>query len=140
MQPVITSIRSILLVDDDQDDYFLFSEALKKTRLSISLCYSSNFLEAVAYLTTELPDIIFLDLNMPFKNGLDALTDLKAEENFRSIPVVIFSSSTYSRDVKVAYERGAALYFTKPSSFEALEAALAQILLKDWQKPALITA
>src|SRR5687768_14853107 len=118
MQPATTSIKTILLVDDDQDDYFLFGEALKKTGLSVSLSYSSNFLEAIAYLTTQLPDIIFLDLNMPFKNGLDALSDLQAEENFRSIPVVIFSSSTYSRDIKIAYERGAALYFTKPSSFD----------------------
>jgi CheY-like chemotaxis protein len=140
MQLATTSIKSILLVDDDQDDYFLFGEALKKTGLSVSLSYSSNFLEAVAYLTTQLPDIIFLDLNMPFKNGLDALSDLQAEENFRSIPVVIFSSSTYSRDIKIAYERGAALYFTKPSSFDTLAAALEQILLKSWQKPALITA
>jgi CheY-like chemotaxis protein len=140
MQPGTTSIKSILLVDDDQDDYYLFNEALKKTAFPVSISHSSNFLEAVAYLTTQLPDIIFLDLNMPFKNGLDALTDLKAEANFRSVPVVIFSSSTYSRDIKVAYERGAALYFTKPSSFETLAAALEQILLKNWQKPALITA
>lgn len=140
MQLTSTSIKSILLVDDDQDDYYLFGEALKKTGFSISLSYSSNFLEAVAYLTTQLPDIIFLDLNMPFKNGLDALIDLKAEGNFRSIPVVIFSSSTYSRDIKIAYERGAALYFTKPSSFDTLAAALEQILLKNWQKPELITA
>lgn len=134
------TIKSILLVDDDQDDYYLFNEALQKIGLPVSLSHSSNFLEAIAHLTTELPDIIFLDLNMPFKNGLDALTDLKADESFRSIPVVIFSSSTYAREIKLAYERGAALYFTKPTSFDDLMLALHQILAKNWQKPDFITA
>ena len=140
MQAHFNSIKSILLIDDDQDDYFLFDEALKNSGLNISLFHTSNFLEAVAHLTTRLPGIIFLDLNMPFKNGLDALIDLKADDIFRSVPVVIFSSSTYSRDIKLAYERGAALYFTKPSSFEDLVLALSQILSKDWQKPASVTA
>ena len=133
-------IKSILLIDDDQDDYYLFSEALKKTGFPAPLSYSSNFIEAVAYLTNDIPDLIFLDLNMPFKSGLDALIDLKTEESFRSIPVVIFSSSTYSRDIKLAYERGAALYFTKPSSFEILVESLQQILEKNWKEPALITS
>lgn len=140
MQAVISSVESILLIDDDQDDYYLFDEALKKSGLNVPLSYSSNFIEAVAHLTTQLPGIIFLDLNMPFKSGLDALVDLKSDESFRFIPIVIFSSSSYHRDINLAYERGAALYFTKPSSFENLMLALQQILSKNWEKPALITS
>jgi CheY-like chemotaxis protein len=137
---VTTSIKTILLIDDDQDDCYLFTDAIKKSFPSISVAQANNFIEGIAYLTSATPDIIFLDLNMPFKNGLDALSELKSDESFRNIPVVIFSSSNYTRDVKTGYERGAALYFTKPSSFESLLLALQQILSKDWGKPAAITA
>lgn len=133
-------IKNILLIDDDQDDCYLFTDAVKKSFPSISVTIANDFIEGMVSLTTNKPDIIFLDLNMPFKNGLDALTELKSDEAFQNIPVVIFSSSDYARDIKIGYERGAALYFSKPSSFEDLLLALQQILKKDWSKPAAITA
>jgi CheY-like chemotaxis protein len=135
-----TSLNTILLVDDDQDDCYLFTDAIKKIFPAVNLVCTNNFIEAIAYLTSEKPDIIFLDLNMPFKNGIESLTELKADLNFKSIPVVVFSNSDYPKDIKLSYEKGAALYFTKPSSFDDLMLGLQQILNKDWNRPAVITA
>lgn len=135
-----TALSTILLIDDDQDDCYLFTDAVKKIFPSVVVVCTNNFLEAIAYLTSEKPQLIFLDLNMPFKNGLDALLEIKTQEDLRSIPIVVFSNSDYPKDIKLAYERGAALYFTKPPSFEDLSIGLQQILSKDWSRPAIITA
>ena len=70
----ITSPNTILLIEDDQDDCYLFTDAVKKIFPSITITNANNFLEAVAHLTLSHPDIIFLDLNMPFKNGIESLT------------------------------------------------------------------
>lgn len=134
------AIKNILLIDDDQDDYFLFGEAIKKTTFSLAITHVPNFIEAMAYLFSRIPDLIFLDLNMPFKKGLDALLELKLNKSLQHIPVVIYSSSGYIRDIKTAYERGAALYFIKPSSFEELILSLTQIINKNWNDPKAITA
>jgi CheY-like chemotaxis protein len=136
----ITSISTILLIDDDQDDCYLFTDAIKNFLPNINLVTVNNFLEAIAYLTSEQPDIIFLDLNMPFKSGIESLAELKADQNFKTIPIVVFSNSDYPKDIKLSYEKGAALYFTKPSSFDDLLVGLQQILNKDWTRPAIITA
>jgi CheY-like chemotaxis protein len=136
----MSTVNNILLVDDDEDDCYLFTFAAKKVIPFCSLTCTNNFLEAVSFLTTATPDIIFLDLNMPFKKGLDCLSELKRNEQFRNIPVVIFSTSDYPKDIKMAYERGAALYFIKPSSFDDLTLALKQILNKDWKRAPVITA
>lgn len=133
-------ISTILLVDDDQDDCYLFTDAIKKMFPGVNLVITNNFIEAIAYLTSDKPDIIFLDLNMPFKNGIESLAELKADSNFKSIPIVVFSNSDYPKDIKLSYEKGAALYFTKPSSFDDLVLGLQQILQKDWSRPAVITA
>jgi CheY-like chemotaxis protein len=135
-----SNINKILLVDDDPDDCYLFTDAIKQCFPEMEISCVENFLEALSYLTTQTPDLIFMDLNMPFKNGFECLSELKANHAFRSIPVIIFSSSNYIRDIKQAYEKGAALYYTKPVSFEVLRNSLEQILNKNWQKPAIVTA
>lgn len=135
----ISSIHTVLLIDDDHDDCYLFAEAIEKNFPAARLVTANNFLEAIAFLSLEKSDVIFLDLNMPLKNGFDALSELKVNEDFKEIPVIIFSNSDYAKDIKLAYEKGAALYFPKPSLFDNLLLGLKQILSKDWSCPAVIT-
>lgn len=134
------TLRKILLIDDDQDDCYLFTDAIKTAFPSIQLTCLNDVMDIFPYLEVKAPDLIFLDLNMPFKNGFEFLTELRTHVQFNEIPVVIFSSSNYNKDIKLAYEKGAALYFTKPTSFEELSEALISIVQMDWQKPAIITA
>jgi CheY-like chemotaxis protein len=130
----------ILLVDDDPDDRYLFSEAISGLNGLYDVTCVNNFTGALSYLATHKPALIFLDLNMPIKNGFDCLSVLKKEERYKKIPVVIFSSSSYEKDIQAAYDRGAALYFTKPSGFDILSKALNEILLKNWDHAAIVTA
>ena len=129
-----------MLIDDDLDDRYLFTEALKDSFPSIAFDHAPDFLEAGDYLIKNKPEIIFLDLNMPYKNGFAALTELKADEVFKQIPVILFSSSDNPKEIKMAYEKGAALFITKPIVFKELVLILKQVLNKDWSRPAVITA
>ncbi|CAG5000729.1 Response regulator rcp1 [Dyadobacter sp. CECT 9275] len=129
--------KTILLVDDDSDDQELFEDALNMVAEGIILKTAENGIEALKYLQmpAELPELVFLDLNMPLMNGYDCLKELKASEPTRHIPVIIFSTSVMEETVNAVYESGASLYAVKPNSFAALKELLKRILALDWQKP-----
>ena len=117
----------ILLAEDDEDDQLLFSSALPP---EYTLKVVSSGLELMSYLQSakNLPDILFLDINMPGKNGKEVLEFLKRKENFKYLPVVILSTSSAPRDIKNAYDFGASGYLEKPASFERLKIMLKSTL------------
>ena len=120
----------ILLADDDAVDRELFAEALKSTRVKYKLNEVEGGEEVFSHLNnnTQKPDIIILDLNMPVKDGRQTLRELKADKNFKLIPVVILSTSNSHFDVHYSYENGASLFLTKPHSFHDLVEMLDNLL------------
>ena len=113
----------ILLIDDDDDDQFIFSTALEDV-VPASHCHiSNNSLEAFQYLNecTRVPDMLFLDLNMPLMNGFEFLLILKSEARFSLIPVVIFSTSDSPEDQYRAKELGALQFITKTADIQLLK-------------------
>ncbi|MBE9460266.1 response regulator [Dyadobacter subterraneus] len=123
---------NIFLADDDEDDTFLFQEALEQLSLSSSLVTAENGLELMKKLNSSdvAPDMIFLDMNMPVKNGLECLSELRATETFRQTPVIILSTSVAGYLLESAYNAGANLYVQKPTSFSSLISILEQCLSK----------
>lgn len=122
----------LLLIDDDEDDKLLFCEALGEVAPQISCLTALNGREAVAQLTDleiELPDLIFLDVNMPIMDGWQCLALLKANPNCQNIPVIMYSTSSYPEDRVKAKRGGALLFFTKPSSFTELKKSLALVVI-----------
>jgi CheY-like chemotaxis protein len=119
---MVNKTISILLADDDAVDRELFSEALKSTRVKYKLFEASGGEEVFTHLNThaDQPDMIILDLNMPVKDGRETLKELKANKNFKCIPVVILSTSNAHFDVLFSYDNGASLFLTKPHSFHDL--------------------
>ncbi len=122
--------QSILLVDDDGDDQVLFVDALSLVNSNIECNIVNNGLEALLSLRskTPIPDIIFLDLNMPKMNGYECLAEIKNEVRLRHIPVVIYSTSKTDSDKQLTLEMGAKYFFTKPGDFTALMKELGRIL------------
>ncbi|MBA3706298.1 MAG: response regulator [Bacteroidetes bacterium] len=114
----------VLLVDDNEHERFFFKSALSE--LSISTHFSSTDGEGLMdYLfenTTGLPHILFLDLNMPCKNGFECLDELKANEKFQGIPVIIYSNSFDNKVADELYENGAHYYFQKTEPAELKKA------------------
>ena len=116
-------LRRIFVIDDDIDDQELFIEAVREINAGIQCECASNGEEALAILgksESNLPDLIFLDLNMPRLNGKQCLERLKSSKLLRHIPVVIYSTSSQENDVRDTMALGAVHFLTKPSSFHEL--------------------
>jgi CheY-like chemotaxis protein len=117
----------ILIAEDDADDRFLLQTAFVENGFNDRLCFVENGVEVVDYLmkleddnNINLPRFILLDLNMPKKDGREVLKELKQNEKFKNIPVVIFSTTNNEQEMRRCYELGANSYITKPNSFENL--------------------
>jgi CheY-like chemotaxis protein len=116
------SIRqlNILLADDDIDDCIFFKKALDELLLSTHLTVVHDGEQLIQQLingTNEFPDVLFLDLNMPRKNGFECLSDIKLSKNLNKLPVIIFSTSFEQEVVNQLYQNGAHYFIRKPSEF-----------------------
>ena len=120
----------ILLIDDDEDDQFVFKDALREIRFPYDCEVAGNGLEAVARLTgdQELPAMIFLDLNMPLMNGVEFLTHVRDHPFINQIPIVIFSTSNNPSDKAELPKLGASSFITKTADFKELTDKLTEIL------------
>lgn len=114
--------RFIFLADDDEDDLILFQEALNEIKLPIQLTAVRDGEQLMEVLTQhELPDMLFLDLNMPRKDGFQCLMEIRKNAKLKRLPVVIFSTSFQPDAVDRLYANGAQYYIRKPSNFEHLK-------------------
>jgi CheY-like chemotaxis protein len=122
--------KLILVVDDDNDDVFLFREAVKKINKDYHCLTASNGEEALEVLETAsiIPDIIFMDINMPRMNGKECLKHLKNNPQFSAIPITIYSTSNREHEIEEIYKLGAVDFFTKPIRFNNLVETIANIL------------
>ncbi|VUD58815.1 Response regulator rcp1 [Thalassocella blandensis] len=122
--PNRTKYPILIIADDDLDDQLLIKDALEQNGVDQkSVTFVENGEDLLSILnnsTKELPSLILLDLNMPKKDGRETLIDLKKHERYKSIPVIIFSTSSIPEDIKVMYEHGANTFITKPSLYEDL--------------------
>ena len=126
------STRHILLADDDKDDGILFKDVLEELPLSTRLTTVFNGEQLMQLLNEtkeQLPDILFLDLNMPRRNGFDCLSEIRQTEKLKSLSVVIFSTSFESEVVNLLYKNGAQYYIRKPNSFAQLKKLIHQALI-----------
>lgn len=122
------SPMTILLAEDDQDDYLLTVNALKEARLANDLHLVKDGEELMEYLqkrdkyenqgSCPRPGLIILDLNMPCKNGHETLREIKADPALRSIPVIILTTSKSEEDILSSYDLGANSYIRKPAKFD----------------------
>ena len=119
-QKEFTPIRrklSIILAEDDPDDRLLFTEAIEELPVSVQLKMFTNGDELMTWLTrktNKLPDALFLDLNMPRKNGFATLSEIKKNTSLEDLPVFIFSTATKNEMIKQVYKDAAHYYIRKP--------------------------
>jgi CheY-like chemotaxis protein len=122
-------IKNCLMIDDDVDDQELFEIALSSLDPQIICKMANNGLEGLNHLKSNpLPDIIFLDLNMPKMNGKECLKAIKADPAFQNIPVIILSTSINPTDRSETLALGATQFITKPSSTSELTQLLSELL------------
>jgi len=129
------------MAEDDEEDVELFKDVLIDLAINIDLQLAGNGILLMKMLeeTEFFPDIIFLDLNMPLKNGLVCLQEIKANQLWRNIKVVILSTSSHQDQIKDAYNEGADFYMTKSASYTDFKNAVASCLNSNWKTSALIS-
>jgi CheY-like chemotaxis protein len=127
----------ILLADDDEEDRMLTSDALTESRVTNDLRFVTDGDELLDYLyrrgnfsdagSAPRPGLILLDLNMPRKDGREALREIKADPDLRRIPVIILTTSKAEEDIYRTYDLGANSFITKPVHFDALVEVMKEI-------------
>lgn len=125
----------ILLVDDDEDDREFFADALVGVDLNTQLQQLDNGKSCLDYLRQQmenLPNLIFLDLNMPIMNGFECLTEIRKNPLLKDLPIAIYSTSSSDKDIERTFLSGANIYIKKPSSFEDLKKSLTQVIKMNW--------
>jgi CheY-like chemotaxis protein len=132
---------SILIADDDEDDRMLIRDALNESRLANELHFVTNGEELIDYLFNRhqytdkkkypRPGIILLDLNMPKKDGREALREIKACNDLRQIPIIVLTTSQTEEDIYRSYDLGVNSFITKPVSFGSLVDTM-KIINKYW--------
>lgn len=119
----------ILMADDDDDDYLLTKKALAESKLLntlVRVCDGEELLDylynrrAYAESNNPRPGVILLDLNMPRKDGREALREIKSDPELRDIPIVIFTTSKAEEDIYRSYQLGSNSFITKPVTFDNL--------------------
>ncbi len=132
----ITRPLKVILADDDDDDRELFREAVEETTSGVKLTMVKDGEELMNELTVadaKLPDIIFLDLNMPVKSGKECLEEIKNNEKLRHIPIIIYSTSSRREEIEETFKGGANLYISKPDSFNDLKRIAKKVFSLDWK-------
>lgn len=125
-------MKRVLLIDDDRDDAELFKEALFEINSAIVFEHyedSKAGLKLLLEKQTDLPDLIFLDINMPIVSGWQCLTEFKKTEHLKHIPVILFTTSSQTKEKEIADELGAEGFITKPNEYKALKELLSSLII-----------
>ena len=127
----------ILLADDDEEDRMLTGDALKESRVLNDLRFVADGEELLEYLrhagrygdprSAPRPGLILLDLNMPRKDGREALREIKADRDLRRIPIIVLTTSKAEEDIYRTYDLGANSFITKPVAFQSLVEIMKEI-------------
>ncbi len=126
----------IILADDDEDDRIFFKDAFDELKITTKVNTYNDGVELMNHLNQEdilLPNVLFLDLNMPRKNGMECLKEIKSNSRFKDIAVAIYSTSSSEEDIENTFVLGANIYIKKPSDFNELKKTLSQVVTINWQ-------
>jgi CheY-like chemotaxis protein len=122
---------NILLADDDMDDCNFFKDALNALPINTQLKTVNDGEELMTYLsenTHQLPDVLFLDINMPRKNGFECLSEMKDDAVLKNIPVVILSTSSSKEKIAKIFKIGGHVYIHKPNDFGQIKQVIQNVL------------
>lgn len=127
--PVMNKIATVWLADDDEDDCLVFGDVLAELQHPPLLTCARNGQDLLDQLhaSSALPDIIFLDVNMPLRDGISALADIKRDARLKELPVIMLSTSAQQAALERAFTLGARGFVKKPDTFGSLKAILEKV-------------
>jgi CheY-like chemotaxis protein len=131
-----TDYIHIILADDDEDDILFFTDAFDELKINTKVNTFKDGEALMNYLNTDealMPNVLFLDLNMPKKTGIECLTEIKASDKMSGIAIAIYSTSASEEDIEKTFVLGANIYIKKPNDFKKLKKALSDVVSINWQ-------
>ncbi|MFN7099000.1 MAG: response regulator [Flavobacterium sp.] len=131
-----TDFINICLADDDEDDRLFFTDAFEELKMKTNVMTFNDGVELMDYLNhgdSILPNVLFLDLNMPKKNGVECLLEIKQNEKLNDIAIAIYSTSSSEEHIEETFVNGANIYIKKPSDFDDLKKILSEVVTINWQ-------
>ncbi len=126
----------IILADDDEDDRLFFTDAFDELKMQTKVSTFNDGVYLMEYLNQQdaiMPHLLFLDLNMPRKSGIECLKEIKANSKFKNITIAIYSTSASEEDIEDTFVKGANIYIKKPSDFKKLKKVLSNVVTRNWQ-------
>jgi CheY-like chemotaxis protein len=134
MSLIETKPTNVLIAEDDDDDYFIFSLAISETSFTVILKRAEDGEILMKLLQQELPDILFLDILMPCKDGRQCLLDIRSDRRYDKLPIIVYTSLDDLETVEYCYRQGSNLLTIKPNSVEDLKDVVQRVLSIDWKK------
>ena len=131
-----TDFINICLADDDEDDRLFFTDAFDELKINTKVSTFKDGVELMDFLNNAdsiLTNVLFLDLNMPKKNGVECLLEIKKNANLNDIAIAIYSTSSSEEHIEETFVNGANIYIKKPNDFEKLKKILSEIVTINWQ-------
>jgi DNA-binding response OmpR family regulator len=128
------NVTTVLIGEDDDDDFLIFSSVIKELHFDVLLTRAENGDLVIKLIDQENPDILFLDILLPLKDGRKCIQEIRANKKYDSLPVIVYTALSDLESIEFFYRNGANLYVVKPSSFADLKAALEKIFSIDWKK------
>ena len=126
----------VLLADDDEDDRLIFKDAIDEVKVKTVVTVLNDGEQLMNYLNQkapQLPNVVFLDLNMPKKNGMECLKEIRANPKLKDVSVAIYSTSASEEDIEETFVKGANIYIKKPNDFAELKRIISEVLSINWQ-------
>ena len=125
----------VLMAEDDDEDYYIFSLAVKELSFTVVLSRAENGDILMKLLEEEkLPDMLFLDLLMPCRDGRTCIKEIRANTKYDSLPVIVYTSLSDLTNIEFCYREGSNLYAIKPATLNELRGILEKIFSIDWKK------
>ncbi len=130
------NLLHVLLADDDEDDRLFFKDAFEEIKIQTKVKFVHDGMQLMEYLLhpeTILPNILFLDLNMPKMSGHECLSEIKKNDSLKDLIVAIYSTSSSEEDIEDTFIKGANIYIKKPNDFNSLKKIISEVITLNWQ-------
>lgn len=128
-----TTEKDILIAEDDREDVEIFESALKELNIDYRLRHAPNGDVLFVLLKEQVPYILFLDINMPCKDGTACIKEIRQHPEYDKLPIIIYTANLYHRITEECYRNGANLYITKANTFGTIVDNLRKVFAIDWE-------
>lgn len=125
--------KDILIAEDDKDDVEIFEIALKEMGISYTLRHADNGDKLFVLLKDRIPYILFLDINMPCKDGVACILEIRKHREYDNLPIIVYTANVYQKIIEGCFRNGANLYISKTYTFTSLKEKLQKVFAFDWE-------